>query len=88
MCVCHKDDDSGLRIEIDMAGAKKDSLELRMADRRLCVEGEASDFRYKSCYMLDHEVKSDQAKAKFDSGLLRIEVPFKESMQGHKVAIA
>jgi HSP20 family molecular chaperone IbpA len=37
--------------------------------------------------MLAHDVKRESATAKFDSGLLRISVPFKDTLHGHKVAI-
>ncbi len=85
--VTHNDDDTGLRIEVDLAGAQKESLDLEMGDVGFCVKGEAADFRYETCYMLAHEIKPKEAKAKFDSGLLRIEVPLKDIMRGHKVAV-
>ena len=37
--------------------------------------------------MLGHDVISDEAKAKFESGLLKITVPFKDVVHGHKVII-
>ena len=58
-----------------------------MGDAGFCVKGEATDFRYETCYMLAHEIKAKEAKAKFDSGLLRIEVPLKDILRGHKVSI-
>ena len=77
--VNHNSDDTGLEIRVDMAGASKESVDLDKA--------EAEDFRYDNCYMLAHEVKSEEAKAKFDSGLLKITVPFKDTLHGHKVTI-
>lgn len=85
--VTHNEDDTGLRIEVDLAGAQKESLALEMGDAGFCVKGDAEDFRYETCYMLAHEIKAKEAKAKFDSGLLRIEVPLKDILRGHKVAI-
>jgi len=52
-----------------------------------CVRAEADAFRYESCFILAHEVKPQEAKAKFESGLLTITVPFKETIHGHKVPI-
>jgi HSP20 family protein len=83
----HTDDDSGLLIEVDLAGASKDSIDLDMGSGGFCVKAEGDDFRYESCYMLAHEVIPEEAKAKFESGLLRIRAPFKETSRGHKVAI-
>ena len=49
--------------------------------------GEASLFQYHTCYMLAHKVKTKKADAKFDSGLLTVDVPFEESMQSHHIEI-
>ncbi len=83
----HDDKDSGFTIKVDLAGASKDSVELDMGTGGFCVKGEGKDFRYESCYMLAHEVKAEKAKAKFDSGLLTIHVPFRETWRGYKVPI-
>ncbi len=83
----HDAKDTGFIILIDLAGATKNSVELEMGTGGFCVKGEGKDFRYENCYMLAHEVQAKQAKAKFESGLLTIHVPFKEKWRGHKVAI-
>jgi HSP20 family molecular chaperone IbpA len=83
----HDDGDTGLRIEVDLAGASKDSIELDMGTAGFCVRAEADSFRYESCFMLAHEVKPQEAKARFESGLLTVTVPFRESIHGHKVSI-
>lgn len=85
--VDHRDDDSGLRINVNLAGASKDSLNLEMGQDGFCIKAEADDFRYHTCYMLAHKIKSEEAKAKFDSGLLTVHVPFEESMRSHRVPI-
>jgi len=85
--IMHNDDDTGFRIEVDLAGAAKESVELDMGTGGFCVRAEADAFRYESCFILAHEVKPQEAKAKFESGLLTITVPFKESIHGHKVPI-
>jgi HSP20 family molecular chaperone IbpA len=83
----HNDDDTGLRIEVDLAGALKKSVDLEMGNGGFCVKAEGDDFRYESCFMLAHEVKAEEAKAKFNSGLLTIRVPFRDTTHGHKIAI-
>ncbi len=85
--VRHDEGDMGLSIDVDLAGAKKETVELEMGTGGFCVKGEGDDFRYESCYVLAHEVKPDAAKAKLESGLLKIQVPFRETMRGHKVPI-
>jgi HSP20 family molecular chaperone IbpA len=37
--------------------------------------------------MLAHKVKTKKADAKFDSGLLTVDVPFEESMRSHSIEI-
>jgi len=85
--VNHNDEDTGLEIRVDLAGASKESVDLDVGDRGFCIKAEAEDFRYENCFMLAHEVKRENAKAKFDSGLLKITVPFKDAWHGHKVAV-
>ena len=85
--VKHNEDDTGLEIRVDLAGASKESVDLDVGDKGFCIKAEAEDFRYENCYMLAHEVKREEAKAKFDSGLLKITVPFKDTLHGHKVTI-
>ena len=83
----HKEDGSGLRIDVDLAGAPKESIELEMGKEGFCIQAEADDFRYESCFRLAHVVRAQDARASFESGLLRIDVPFEETLRGHKVTI-
>ena len=83
----HDETDTGLWISVNLAGAPKESVELEMGEAGLCVKAEAEDFRYESCFMLAHKIKPENAKAKFDSGLLRIHAPFEDTMRGHKVPV-
>ena len=85
--VNHNNDDTGLEIRVDLAGASKENVDLDMGEKGFCIKAEAEDFRYENCFMLSHDVKPEEAKAKFVSGLLNISVPFKESWHGHKVTI-
>jgi HSP20 family molecular chaperone IbpA len=85
--VNHTEDDTGLEIRIDLVGASKDSINLDMGEKGFCIKAEAVDFRYDSCYMLGHEIKNKSAVAKFDSGLLKITAPFKDTLHGYKVSI-
>ena len=85
--VNHTADDTGLDIRIDLVGASKDSISLDMGEKGFCIKAESDDFRYDNCFMLGHEIKNKSAKAKFDSGLLKITVPFKDTLHGHRVKI-
>jgi HSP20 family molecular chaperone IbpA len=85
--ILHDEDDSGFRIEVDLVGAHKDSVELDMGSGGFCVRAEGDEIRYENCFMLAHEVKPDEARAKFESGLLTIQVPFRSAVRGHRVAV-
>jgi HSP20 family molecular chaperone IbpA len=85
--VSHNDEDSGLRIAVNLAGAPKESVELEMGKEGFCVKAEADEFRYETCFMLPHRVRRDKAQAKFESGLLIIQVPFEDTLRGHRVVI-
>jgi HSP20 family molecular chaperone IbpA len=85
--VTHNENNTGLQISVNLAGAPKESVELEMGKEGLCVKAEADSFKYETCFMLAHRVKSQDANAKFESGLLNIEVPFEETMRGHKINI-
>ena len=83
----HNDDNTGLEIRVDLVGASKESVDLDMGEKGFCLKAEAEDFLYENCFMLAHEIKSKEAKAKFTSGLLKIVVPFKDAAPGHKVIV-
>jgi HSP20 family molecular chaperone IbpA len=85
--VNHNDDDTGLIINVDLAGASKESVDLDIGEKGFCVKAQGEDFRYDNCYMLAHEIKAEATEAKFTSGLLTIKAPFKEMRRGHKVTI-
>jgi len=38
-------------------------------------------------YILTHAVNAEKEKAKFDNGLLNIEIPIKKILKGKKIAI-
>lgn len=83
----HNGDDTGLVIKVDLAGASKETVDLDMGEKGFCVKAEAEDFKYENCYMLAHDIKADETKANFKSGLLTIRAPFLEIRRGYKVAI-
>jgi HSP20 family molecular chaperone IbpA len=85
--VNHNDGNTGLEIRVDLVGASKESVDLDMGEKGFCLKAEAEEFRYENCFMLAHEVKSKEAKAKFTSGLLKITVPFKDAVHGNKVTV-
>jgi len=46
MHVKHNEDEMGLSIDVDLAGAKKETMELEVGTGGRCVKGEGEEFRY------------------------------------------
>jgi HSP20 family molecular chaperone IbpA len=51
------------------------------------VKGSRTDIDIYGCYILAHAVDGEKAKAKFEDGLLNVEIPIKKILKGKKVAI-
>jgi HSP20 family molecular chaperone IbpA len=87
VCAYHDEKDENLIIEVELPGVKKKDVKLNMTDEGFCVTGERADFIYQVCYRFLHEITLDEAKAKFDSGLLSIAVPFQKPARPREVTI-
>ncbi|MCX8116974.1 MAG: hypothetical protein N3G78_03440 [Desulfobacterota bacterium] len=80
-CACFSHDDKAgrLKIELELPGARKESISLDMRKDSFCVTApRGDDVEYAGCYMLAHEIHPDKAEAKFENGLLRIYAPLKD----------
>ena len=51
------------------------------------MRGVREDIELLGCYVLAHPVDTEKVKAKFENGLLNIEIPLKKLLKGKKVAI-
>ncbi|MEM3624477.1 MAG: Hsp20/alpha crystallin family protein [Nitrososphaerales archaeon] len=85
--MCHDEKDEGYEIEVELPGVKKEEINLYFWSRGFCVDANKEELAYSGCYTLAHDVKIDEAKAKFENGLLKIKVPFKEKLRARKVSI-
>jgi HSP20 family protein len=80
-------DDKNYYIQVELPGVKKEDVELEVSDQSFCVRGERADIELLGCYILTHAVNAEKAKAKFDNGLLNMEIPIKKILKGKKIAI-
>lgn len=85
--ICHDEKDEGFVIDVELPGVRKEEIHLEIGPGGLCLQAERADLRYEGCYVLTHSVKAEEARAKFENGLLRVWVPFKESVKGFKVSV-
>jgi HSP20 family protein len=80
-------DEKNYYIQVELPGVKKEDVSLEVSDQSLCVRGSRADVDLLGCYVLGHAVAGENAKAKFDNGLLNVEIPIKKILKGKKVLI-
>ena len=77
-----------LVVEFAIPGAPTETIDVKILKDSIHLTAPARDIEYVSALALTWPVKPDKAEATYDHGLLRIEVPFKDPMEGAvKVAI-
>jgi len=74
--------------QVELAGVKKDDIALEVMDNGLCIKGKRGEQELSGCWMLAHEVDTENVKAKYTEGLLDITMPLKHGLKsGKKVNI-
>jgi HSP20 family molecular chaperone IbpA len=86
--ITHDEKDEGLEVTVELPGVSKDKVDLTVSKTGFCVSASREDLRYEGCFQFAHEVDSDRTKAKFENGLLSLDVPFLVPLRGKKIAIA
>ena len=77
-----------LVVEFAIPGAPTDTIDLKLLPDSVHLTAPARDIEYVAALALAWPVKPDKANAIYEHGLLRIEVPFKDPMEGAvKIAI-
>src|SRR5512137_2034720 len=77
-----------LIVEFAIPGAPTDTIDVKILEDSVHLTAPARDIEYVSALALGWPVKPDKAEATYEHGLLRIEVPFKDPMEGAvKIAI-
>ncbi len=74
-------------IEVELPGVKKQDIELSVSDQSFCVRAEREDVEFLGCYLLAHLADMDATRAKFDNGLLSMEIPLKKPTKEKRVTI-
>ena len=85
--VCIDHDDAAYYIEVELPGVDKEHVDLSVGEQSLCVEAARNDIVYLGCFPLAHAVDETKAKAKFDNGLLKVEIPLKAPIKGKRIQI-
>ena len=75
-------------MEFAIPGAPTETIDAKILEDSVHLTAPARDIEYVSALALGWPVKPDKAEATYEHGLLRIEVPFKDPMEGAvKIAI-
>lgn len=80
-------DDKYYYIQVELPGVKKSDVELSVSDQSFCVRAPREDIEFLGCYVLAHLSDTDNTKAKFENGLLSMEIPLKKIKKEKKVTI-
>jgi HSP20 family molecular chaperone IbpA len=77
-----------LIVEFAIPGAPTETIDVKMLEDGVYLTAPARDIEYAAALALGWPVKPGKAEASYEHGLLRIEVPLKDPMEGAvKVAI-
>ncbi len=74
-------------IEVELPGVRKQDIELSVSDQSFCVRAAREDVEFLGCYLLAHLAETNETKAKFENGLLSMEIPLKKLTKEKKIAI-
>jgi HSP20 family protein len=74
-------------VEVELPGVKKQDIVLSVSDQSFCVRAPREDIEFLGCYVLAHLSDTENTKAKFENGLLIMEIPLKKAQREKKVTI-
>lgn len=80
ICTFTDDKEEGYNIDIYLPGVERNTINLKMGDDLLYIDGESERLRYKGSFGLCCKVIPEDTVATYREGLLRIHVPFKEEI--------
>ena len=74
-------------VQIELPGVAKEDIELSVSEQSLCVKGMREDVGLLGCWYLAHAVAEDEAKAKYENGMLSVIVPLKKPLKGKRIPV-
>ena len=81
-CSYVTDDGTKLKMEVPLPGVKKEEIKLRVMDDGFTVTATRDDIEYVATVGFCCPIKANEVNATYDNGLLKIEAPFKDALEG------
>jgi HSP20 family protein len=82
VCSYVSDDGSKLNMEIHIPGVKKEDIKLKLMDDTFTLSAPRDDLEYVATGGFCCPIKTTAVNAIYNNGLLKIEAPFKDAMEG------
>jgi HSP20 family molecular chaperone IbpA len=81
ICAYSDEEEKNLKIEIELPGVKKENIKLKMEETGFYIDAKKEDVEYLGTFALCCPILPKQAKAHYQEGLLKVEVPYKETVE-------
>jgi HSP20 family protein len=89
VCAYPDENDESLFVDIELPGIDKDNIKLKINEDSFYIEAKKEGMMYAGTYVFCCPVNPDEAKAKYNNGLLTITVPYKmQAGPSKEIAIA
>lgn len=88
VAIVHAANEEGLEVTVELPGVNKEDIDLTVSKNGFCISASRADLKYDGCFQFLHEIKNEEATAKFDNGLLLLTAPFLEPLRGKKITVA
>ena len=82
VCSYVNEKNNKLHVEISLPGVKKENIQLRLKDDSFYLNASREEIEYVTTQAFCCPMNSSAAEAHYENGLLKIEVPFKDPMEG------